>query len=198
MAGQRDIPWVPVPTRHRGLSRPQSNLSLVQHHVCALHEHIAAADADDGPDDRRMRDTGVPAHHDVADPADAGAGVVANGTPTQVRQRDHQVADGPADGDLLAQRGAQPVAIRWWTLVRVRYRVPRSGVVAPVVDSFLVVVDRRSRSGHPATASRALPVTFWTFFTSLRIPNPEITSITPRTISQMPTTRASVTIESIG
>ena len=43
-----------------------------------------------------------------------------------------------------------------------------------------------------------VPVAFSTFFTSLRMPNPEMTSITPRTISQMPTTSANVTMESNG
>jgi len=87
--------------------------------------------------------------HDVADPADAGASVVANGTPTQVRQRDHLIADGPADGDLVAQRGSQPPVIRWRTLIRVRHSVPCPGVFAPVVDSCLVAEHGRNRPGHP-------------------------------------------------
>lgn len=73
-----------------------------------------------------------------------------------------------------------------------RHRCARGG-------SCLVADDRRNLPGQPATAyPSATPVTFSTFFTSLRIPNPEITSATPRMISQVPTTKASVTIESNG
>ena len=43
-----------------------------------------------------------------------------------------------------------------------------------------------------------VPVIFSTFFTSLRIPNPEMTSMAPRMVSQAPTTRANVSIESNG
>jgi hypothetical protein len=63
----------------------------------------------------------------------------------------------------------------------------------------LVAGGRSSRPGHQATAGRsAVPVMFLTFFTSLRMPNAEITSVTPRMISQIPTTSANVTIESNG
>lgn len=59
---------------------------------------------------------------------------------------------------------------------------------------------RRDRPGHPVTGCRpaAVPVIFSTFFAPLRIPKPEMISTTPRMISQMPTTRANVTIESNG
>jgi hypothetical protein len=40
--------------------------------------------------------------------------------------------------------------------------------------------------------------TFSTFLASLRMPNPEMISMIPRMISQMPTTRPSVTMESNG
>jgi hypothetical protein len=51
---------------------------------------------------------------------------------------------------------------------------------------------------HHGVAAATVPVTFSTFFTSLRIPNPEMTSMAPRTVSQAPTTRANVSIESNG
>jgi len=91
--------------------------------------------------------------HDVADPADAGASVVANGTPTQVRQRDHLIADGPADGDLVAQRGSQPPVIRWRTLIRVRHSVPCPASLRPwwihACWPSTVVTDRVTRDGLP-------------------------------------------------
>jgi hypothetical protein len=53
--------------------------------------------------------------------------------------------------------------------------------------------DRQAKAGRPAVSAMLS-----TFFTSLRMPNAEITSVTPRMISQIPTTRANVTIESNG
>src|SRR5208283_2270733 len=51
---------------------------------------------------------------------------------------------------------------------------------------------------HHGVAAARVPVIFSTFFTSLRIPNPEMTSMPPRMVSQAPTTRANVSIESNG
>src|SRR5271157_3927550 len=51
---------------------------------------------------------------------------------------------------------------------------------------------------HHGVATAIVPVIFSTFFTSLRIPNPEMTSMAPRMVSQAPTTRANVSIESNG
>jgi hypothetical protein len=53
---------------------------------------------------------------------------------------------------------------------------------------------------HRVTVAAGVPapMAFSTSFASLRIPNAATTSITPRTTSQMPTTRAKVTIESNG
>jgi len=42
------------------------------------------------------------------------------------------------------------------------------------------------------------PTKLSTFFASLRMPKPEMTSITPSTISETPTTNANVTTESNG
>jgi hypothetical protein len=57
-----------------------------------------------------------------------------------------------------------------------------------------------SLAGQRATACDCapVPVNVSTFFASLRIPKPEMISITPSTISQTPTTNAKVTIESNG
>jgi hypothetical protein len=102
-------------------------------------------------------------------------------------------------------RGRPARAARWPAacdsqadFVGLSHGLPRADVAAPVLDSCLVPDDRRNLSGYPATACRAVPVTFSAFLTSLRIPNPETTSATPRMTSQTPTTRASVTIESNG
>ena len=89
---------------------------------------------------------------------------------------------------------------------------PRCGSLAPrrPVGRFCgIIVPTRSVQcrevgvpGDPRQAaacrSAPVPVAFSTFFTSLRMPKPEMTSITPRTISQIPTTSANVTIESNG
>jgi hypothetical protein len=75
-----------------------------------------------------------------------------------------------------------------------RVYIPIPAVFGPID----VADDHRHLPGHPVTACRAVPVKFSTFLRSLRIPNPEITSATPRMTSQPPTTRASVTIESNG
>ena len=151
-------------------------------------------------DDRRKRNPGVPAHHDVADTADAGARTIADGTAEQVSQRDHPVGDGPADADLFSQRGCRPAGIRRCALVRLGHSGPRTDVLAPVAASCLVAGDSRDRLRQPATGCRpaAVPVIFSTFFTSLRMPNPAMTSKTPTMINQMPTTSANVTIESNG
>jgi len=56
-------------------------------------------------------------------------------------------------------------------------------------------------TGQAAAACGGTPTPanfFSTFFTSLRMPKPEMISTTPSTISQMPTTSANVTIESKG
>jgi hypothetical protein len=70
---------------------------------------------------------------------------------------------------------------------------------APVAASCLAK-GCRDRPGQPAAGCRpaAAPVIFSTLFTSLRMPNPAMTSKTPTMISQMPTTSANVTIESNG
>ena len=146
-----------------------------------------------------MRNPGVPAHHDVADPADASARVVADGTAEQVSQRDHLLGDGPTNCDLFSQGGCQPAGIRRCALVRLGRSRPRMDVLAPVAASCLAK-GCRDRPGQPAAGCRpaAAPVIFSTLFTSLRMPNPAMTSKTPTMISQMPTTSANVTIESNG
>jgi hypothetical protein len=64
--------------------------------------------------------------------------------------------------------------------------------------SVVVMVPVTGASGRHGVAAATVPVTFSTFFTSLRIPNPEMTSVAPRMTSQAPTTRANVSIESNG
>ena len=67
------------------------------------------------------------------------------------------------------------------------------------VTSWLAGGGRRNRPRHLAKSGWPMvAVMLSPFLASLRMPTPEITSTTPRMISQIPTTSANVTIESNG
>jgi hypothetical protein len=75
----------------------------------------------------------------------------------------------------------------------------RTGAAAEIVAERLLVQNNRfGVTTHQGVAAAKEPVIFWTFFASLRITNPEVTSMAPRIAIQAPTTTDSVSTESKG
>jgi hypothetical protein len=68
-----------------------------------INERETAAYANEDPDDRWIRDVGVPTDDDVADLADASSGGVEDAAAEQVGQRDRLVGNGPASSDSIVQ-----------------------------------------------------------------------------------------------